>query len=319
MTTLTDNYKNSGIREYNSANSAVFLKTKERYGALSNMAGGFPLRVNGVDIRTSEALYQACRFPHLPNIQGKIIAECSPMTAKMKSKPYRQDSRSDWDAVRVKIMRWCLRVKLAQNWNKFRNALLETEDLPIVEHSRRDDFWGAKLMHDTTLVGINVLGRLLMELREQIKKDSADFQYVEPLPIPNFLLYNKQIEKIYQFSDDNLLWVSKVSEMGPVDVETEAPTITVSEVSIGSNTIADGVRVDINTARADALQSILGITPKKAEQIIAHREDKGPFSTEKGILKVHGIGEKTYQKISDKISVDWYNVNIQPRLPLDFQ
>ena len=193
MATMIDNYKSSRIREYDRAYSAVFLKTKERYGALSNMAGGFPLRVNGVDIRTSEALYQACRFPHLPKIQDKIIAERSPMTAKMKSKPHRQNSRSDWDAVRVKIMRWCLQVKLAQNWNGFSDALLETGDLPIVEHSRRDDFWGAKPVDDTTLVGVNALGRLLMELREKIKNEPTDvLQHVEPLLISDFLLCGKQ-------------------------------------------------------------------------------------------------------------------------------
>ena len=36
-------------REYTRANAAAFLKTKEEFGGLSNMAAGFPLRVNGVD------------------------------------------------------------------------------------------------------------------------------------------------------------------------------------------------------------------------------------------------------------------------------
>src|SRR5690606_37437152 len=107
--------------------------TNEVFGGLSNMAGGFPLRVNGIRILTSEALYQACRFPKRPDVQRLIIGENSPMTAKMKSKPYRQDTRPDWDQVRVKIMRWCLRVKLAQNWHKFSELLLATGDKPIVE------------------------------------------------------------------------------------------------------------------------------------------------------------------------------------------
>src|SRR5579859_3354816 len=103
------------VRTYDPAKAAVFCKTTEGFGGLSNMAGGFPLRVNGINILTSEALYQACRFPHLPEVQRLIIEQKSPMTAKMKSKPYRDQSRSDWDSVRVRIMRWCLRVKLAQN------------------------------------------------------------------------------------------------------------------------------------------------------------------------------------------------------------
>jgi ribA/ribD-fused uncharacterized protein len=121
-----------------------FNESAQALGRLSNMAPGFPLKVNGVLIRTSEALYQACRFPHLPKVQRLIIDEGSPMTAKMKSKSYRSQSRPDWDAVRVRIMRWCLRVKLAQHWETFSRLLLATGDQPIVEDSRKDDFWGAK-------------------------------------------------------------------------------------------------------------------------------------------------------------------------------
>ena len=162
------------------------------------MAGGFPLVVNDIPIRTSEALYQACRFPHHPEIQNKIIEAKSPMTAKMKSKPYRRDfCRRDWNSVQVKVMRWCLRVKLAQNWDKFSRLLLETGDCPIVEYSRRDDFWGAKPIDDQILFGLNALGRLLVELRERVKGESPQtLQHVEPLQIKDFLLYKKEITVI---------------------------------------------------------------------------------------------------------------------------
>jgi type I restriction enzyme S subunit len=196
MTAATSNQDKNQLRTYHRAGSAVFLKTKEKYGGLSNMAGGFPLIVNDIKIRTSEALYQACRFPHIPEIQRLIIEQRSPMTAKMKGKPHRQNSRPDWDAVRVKIMRWCLRVKLVQNWDSFSELLLETANLPIVEQSRRDDFWGAKPVDKDTLIGVNALGRLLMELREQVKNDSSELLHVDPLHIPNFLLYERQIEVI---------------------------------------------------------------------------------------------------------------------------
>ncbi|MFA6031435.1 MAG: NADAR domain-containing protein [Myxococcota bacterium] len=187
----------SQVRTYDPSASVVFLKTNERFGGLSNMAPGFPLRVNGVRIRTSEALYQACRFPHLPDVQRKIIDEHSPMTAKMRSKPFRKDSRPDWDAVRVKIMRWCLRVKLALNWREFGRLLLATGDRPIVEQSRKDDFWGAKVAEDGSLIGMNVLGRLLMELREQLKGDEAEsLRFIEPLAISEFLLFGQPIEAV---------------------------------------------------------------------------------------------------------------------------
>ncbi|MFD0738512.1 NADAR family protein [Lysobacter koreensis] len=189
------NYK---LREYLRSESVVVHKTKERFGGLSNMAAGFRLRINGFIVPTSEALYQACRFPDLPDVQREIIAQHSPMTAKMKGKPHRKDTRSDWENVRHKVMRWCLRVKLAQHYKEFGRLLLATKEKPIVEQSRKDHYWGAIPMQDgETLMGENVLGRLLMELREALKNDTDEkLRFVPPLGIPNFTLYGEPIEPV---------------------------------------------------------------------------------------------------------------------------
>lgn len=186
------------IRIYKKCECIVFHKTKEEFGGLSNMASGFPLYINNVSIKTSEALYQACRFPHLPNIQKIILEAKSPMTAKMLSKPNRVYSREDWIDVRIKIMQWCLKIKLAQNFEKFSTLLLSTKDLNIVEYSTKDNFWGAKLNKEKNcFIGMNVLGRLLMGLRLELKQKSIEeLIYVEPLNIENFLLFNKKIQPV---------------------------------------------------------------------------------------------------------------------------
>jgi ribA/ribD-fused uncharacterized protein len=184
------------LRVYPPGSLVTFRKTNEPFGGLSNMAPGYPVEVAGVRIRTSEALYQACRFPHRPEVQKLIIDQTSPMTAKMLSKPYVGDSRPDWDAVRIPIMKWCLRVKLAQNWEKFGELLLTTGQSPIVEDSRKDDFWGALRDIDGSLRGRNVLGRLLMELRERLRTDPAALYEVQPLPIPQFLLFGGTIPAV---------------------------------------------------------------------------------------------------------------------------
>ena len=158
-------------RTYRADDVVSFRKTAEAFGGLSNMAPGYPIQVAGMAVRTAEALYQACRFPHLPEVQRMIVAETSPMTAKMRSKPYRDRSRAQWDDIRIPIMKWCLRVKLAQNWTKFGDLLVRTGDRPIVEDSRKDDFWGAIRDERGDLHGRNVLGRLLMELRAKLEAD----------------------------------------------------------------------------------------------------------------------------------------------------
>jgi ribA/ribD-fused uncharacterized protein len=186
-------------RIYKYSEVCYFRKTKELNGGLSNMASGFPIRLNGICMLTSEALYQACRFPHLPEVQKKIIDEKSPMTAKMVGKPFRIDTRKDWDSKRVDIMYWCLRVKLAQNFITFGQLLESTCDKAIVEDSNKDAFWGAvKDKKDKTiLVGVNALGRLLMKLRQEYNSANRyDLLFVEPLPIPDFSLYGAQIQTV---------------------------------------------------------------------------------------------------------------------------
>ena len=198
--------KKVAIREYCRSECVVFLKTNEVYGGLSNMAGGYPLSIDGVKVLTSEALYQACRFPHMADVQKLIIAQTSPMTAKMRSKPYRDKSREDWLKVRVRIMRWCLRVKLVQNWASFSELLLSTGELPIVECSRKDSFWGAVPRDEEILSGANVLGRLLMELREEVsEKGMKGFEIVAPPDIKDFYFLGKRISNVH------ILHLSKAS------------------------------------------------------------------------------------------------------------
>lgn len=202
---------NRRLRTYHRAESVVFYRTRERFGGLSNMASGYPLTVNSVRILTTEALYQACRFPHLPELQRLIIGQRSPMTAKMKSKPHRKNSRPDWDRARNNIMRLCLRVKLAQHYHAFGGLLLATEDRPIVEQSSRDDYWGAKPLYDgELLVGRNVLGRLLMELRELLRTDwDRKLETVEPPDIHNFILLGRPIRMV---TAQETRWGEKVEQ-----------------------------------------------------------------------------------------------------------
>jgi ribA/ribD-fused uncharacterized protein len=189
---------NGQQRTYIADECAVFRVTTEKYGGLSNMAGGFPLKVNDTTVWSSEALYQACRFPFEADIQRVVLAERSAMTAKMKSKKYRREyTRPDWDTIKVKLMKWCLRVKLAQNWQRFGEVLRSTGDKPIVEDSRKDDFWGAKQSEDGKLVGMNVLGRLLMELRQELASPNSEALRSVPVPdIPDFLLLGESIRPI---------------------------------------------------------------------------------------------------------------------------
>ena len=122
------------------------------------------------------------------------------MAAKMVGKPYRSQTRTDFEAVKVAIMRWCLQVKLAQNYLTFERLLLSTKNKEIVEDSHKDRFWGAvREKEDPKILrGCNVLGKLLVELRQACLDSSVSTQLykVEPLALPDFKLYGEDIDVV---------------------------------------------------------------------------------------------------------------------------
>ena len=63
-------------------------------------------------------------------------------------------------------------------------------------------------------------------------------------------------------------------------------------------------KININTASAEELVQLKGIGQKKAEVIIEFRENNGPFQLREDLLKVPGIGPKTFETNKDRITVE---------------
>ena len=62
-------------------------------------------------------------------------------------------------------------------------------------------------------------------------------------------------------------------------------------------------RVNINTATADELATLPGIGPSYARRIVEFREKNGPFKRVEDLLSVQGIGDKTLERIRDRVTV----------------
>lgn len=61
--------------------------------------------------------------------------------------------------------------------------------------------------------------------------------------------------------------------------------------------------VNINNADATGLTTLPGVGAAKAEAIISYREQSGGFKEKEDLMKVTGIGQKTYEKLEPLISV----------------
>ena len=104
---------------YVAADVAAFKKNKDAWGGFSNMASDFPLVAGGVTIGSSEALFQVMKFLHAPDVQRLILAERASYQVANIGRSRQYLVRPDWRQVRVEVMRWVLRVKLAQHWERF--------------------------------------------------------------------------------------------------------------------------------------------------------------------------------------------------------
>ena len=62
-------------------------------------------------------------------------------------------------------------------------------------------------------------------------------------------------------------------------------------------------KVNINTADSEQLQTLNGVGPATAQKIIDYRQSNGSFTSVEDIKNVSGIGDKTFEKLKDSITI----------------
>ena len=65
----------------------------------------------------------------------------------------------------------------------------------------------------------------------------------------------------------------------------------------------ESLKININTASIDELDTLPGIGPEKAKAIVDFRENFGRYVAIEDLLYVLGIGQSLFDQISDKITV----------------
>lgn len=107
----------------------------------------------------------------------------------------------------------------------------------------------------------------------------------------------------------NINLAAPVEDGSQVDVPfipTPTPTIDPTVVLVLPTAARSGPtifnKVNINTASQEELESLPGIGPALATQIIAYRDANGPFKKIEDLVDVPGIGPKTYEKVKDLIT-----------------
>ena len=151
------------MRIYAKDQSCGFRFTAAAWGAFSNFQPlAVPIAAGPWTFSTSEALYQSAKFATRPDIQQRFAEAPTARDAAATGRTPSLGIDPGWNAQRVDVMRWVLRMKREANAAAIDAVLADTGELPIVEVSARDPWWGARPVAER-FEGRNVLGRLWME------------------------------------------------------------------------------------------------------------------------------------------------------------
>ena len=159
-----------GDQVYPIAQSVFFHKKTDNHWILSNMSS-CSLEVEGIPFKSSEHLFQTLKFATPESITSVYQSNNAKMTAKHYQK-LGGHRREDWEQIILDVMKFCLQQKHEQ-CPEFRQELERTKGYHIVElqdakndkDSSRANAWGVK-SKGQNYVGPNLMGRLLMELRD---------------------------------------------------------------------------------------------------------------------------------------------------------
>lgn len=94
---------------------------------------------------------------------------------------------------------------------------------------------------------------------------------------------------------------SKISSYIYVENPTYTSTDSPTQSSDSNNSKTN--KININTADINELIKITGVGQVIAQRIIDYRNENGSFKTIDDIIKVKGIGEKTFQKMKEQITI----------------
>ena len=111
---------------------------------------------------------------------------------------------------------------------------------------------------------------------------------------------------IESFSTESLTIESFSTESPTIESSTKESFTKESSVTGSSSSKSEKIttKINIDTASVEELQTLKGIGPATAKSIILYREEYGAFSAIEEIMNVKRIGEKTFAKIKERITVE---------------
>lgn len=141
---------------------------------------------------------------------------------------------------------------------------------------------------ETTYIYVDIKGAVENPGVYKVEKGSRLFQVIRMAGGLIAVADDNAINKSIILGDQDVIYIPKIDE--------EFPNITQqSDEQVG------GI-ININTASISELETLAGIGPTTAQNIIDYRTENGNFETINDLMNVSGIGESTFDKIKEFIT-----------------
>jgi len=159
--------------------SIFFWKENNKFGFLNSFYTSHFVDENNIKYNCTEQYFMANKCLKFDKsnraLYMNIMKTTIPYTIKKYGKQVNNFDKSIWDKEKYELIKKGIRFKFSQNI-KLRKKLIQTGNKNIYEATQYDKLWGrgmtmqeAKEIEDANFPGENLLGKALMEIREEIK------------------------------------------------------------------------------------------------------------------------------------------------------
>lgn len=193
---------------------------------------------------------------------------------------------------------------------KSSNAFKEEYMTEIFEEESNDNMeYTETLEEDTSIINEDSIDRnkIIVEIKGEVAKPDV-YQLEEGSIIKDLIDMAGGVTEEADLSRINRaeeLLNHELIIIGNINDETESSVVQNSSTSSsnGNNSDKGSTLININTADLEQLKEITGIGNIKAQCIIDYREANGGFKSLEELKNVDGIGDKTFEKIKDQITL----------------
>ena len=193
---------------------------------------------------------------------------------------------------------------------KSSNAFKEEYMTEIFEEESNDNMeYTETLEEDTTIINEDSIDRnkIIVEIKGEVAKPDV-YQLEEGSIIKDLIDMAGGVTEEADLSRIN--WAEELLNheliiIGNINDETESSVVQNNSTysSNGNNSDKVSTLININTADLEQLKEITGIGNIKAQSIIDYREANGGFKSLEELKNVDGIGDKTFEKIKEQITL----------------